>query len=87
MSAPEPAAGRCVAEGHCITCSDEGVPMRVVAPGSGEDLALCQDAEGQVSEVMTALVGAVAAGDALLVHAGTALLRLDPPAPPQGEPT
>jgi hydrogenase maturation factor len=87
MSAPEPSPDRCVAEGHCITCSDEGVPMRVVEAGSGEGLALCRDAEGRVSEVMTGLVGAVAAGDALLVHAGTALLRLDPPAPPQGEPT
>ena len=58
-------------EGHCITCSDEGVPMRVVAvqPGS---VALC---DGEV-EVMTDLVGAVAVGDELLVHAGVALTRV-----------
>jgi hydrogenase maturation factor len=57
---------------HCATCSDEGVPMRVleVMPGG---TALC---EGGV-EVMTDLVGAVESGDTLLVHAGVALQRLD----------
>ena len=64
------------AAGHCITCSDEGVPMRVLDPGS-DGLALCADAEGRKSEVMTALVEDVTAGDTLLVHAGTALLRLE----------
>jgi hydrogenase maturation factor len=58
-------------ESHCITCSDEGVPMRVVEAG-GEGLVLC---EGDV-EVMTALVGDVEPGDELLVHAGVALVRL-----------
>jgi hydrogenase maturation factor len=57
---------------HCATCSDEGVPMRVVEVRPG-GTALC---EGGV-EVMTDLVGAVAAGDTLLVHAGVALQRLD----------
>ena len=57
-------------DGHCVTCADEAVPMRVVE--SGEDgIALC---EGGV-EVMIDLVGAVAPGDELLVHAGTALAR------------
>jgi hydrogenase maturation factor len=75
MSRPPIPGARCAAEGHCITCSDEGVPMRVLEAG-GDGLALCADAEGQRSEVMTGLVGAVAAGDTLLVHAGTALTRL-----------
>ncbi len=57
---------------HCVTCSDEGVPMRVVEAQAGET-ALC---EGDV-EVMTDLVGAVEPGDNLLVHAGVALQRLD----------
>ena len=56
---------------HCITCSDEGVPMRVLAAAE-DGLAIC---EGDV-EVMTALVGAVEPGDELLVHAGVALQRL-----------
>jgi hydrogenase maturation factor len=56
---------------HCITCSDEGVPMRVVA-ADGDGLAVC---EGDV-EVMIALVGDVEPGDELLVHAGVALVKL-----------
>ena len=60
---------------HCITCSDEGVPMRVVEPRD-DGLARCASEDGTTSEVMTDLVGAVAAGDSVLVHAGVALLRL-----------
>jgi hydrogenase maturation factor len=57
---------------HCTTCSDEGVAMRVVEVRP-HGTALC---EGEV-EVLTDLVGEVAAGDELLVHAGVALQRLD----------
>ena len=63
---------------HCVTCSDEGVSMRVAALHGDPDLATCVDAEGARTEVMTALVGDVRVGDRLLVHAGTALLRLEP---------
>jgi hydrogenase maturation factor len=63
-------------EGHCITCSDEGIPMRVVAFDAGRDLALCEDAGGARHTVEVALVGPVAPADVLLVHAGTALTRL-----------
>jgi hydrogenase maturation factor len=58
-------------EHHCITCSDEGVPMRVLE-ARGDGLAVC---EGDV-EVMTELVGDVEPGDELLVHAGVAIQRL-----------
>jgi hydrogenase maturation factor len=58
---------------HCVTCADEGVPMRVVEPGTE---ALCVDPAGEHTVVMTDLVGPVAAGDQLLVHAGVALTRL-----------
>ena len=62
------------ADGHCITCSDEAVRMLVVeADVSG--LARCETPDGERSDVMTDLVGDVAPGDALLVHAGTALAR------------
>ena len=61
----------CDADGHCVTCSDEGVPMRVVEKSSPAT-AVC---EGGV-EVMTELVGDVGEGDELLVHAGVALARL-----------
>ena len=58
-------------DGHCVTCSDEGVPLRVVEVRDGT-LALCDDG----SEVMTDLVQPVAPGDELLVHAGVALAVL-----------
>jgi hydrogenase maturation factor len=60
---------------HCITCSDEGVPMRVVE-ADRDGLARCTTEDGATSEVMTDLVGDVAPGDSVLVHAGVALLRL-----------
>jgi hydrogenase maturation factor len=59
-----------------VTCSDEGVEMRVLAVDAARGLALCEDAGGERSSVEVALVEPVAPGDALLVHAGTALLRL-----------
>ncbi len=65
------------AAGHCITCSDEGTPMRVLGADSATGLALCEGAGGHQSEVMTALIGEVVPGDVLLVHAGTALVRLE----------
>jgi hydrogenase maturation factor len=60
---------------HCITCSDEGVPMLVLA-GGADGLAVCATDDGSQSDVMTDLVGAVEGGDRLLVHAGVALTRL-----------
>lgn len=68
-------APSCDGEHHCVTCADEGVPMRVVAPEE-DGLALCTDGEGQSRTVETTLVGGVAPGDELLVHAGVALVRL-----------
>ena len=65
----------CTADTHCITCSDEGVPMVVVAPAA-EGIARCE-VDGAGHEVMTDLVGPVTAGEKLLVHAGVALARLE----------
>jgi hydrogenase maturation factor len=62
---------------HCVTCSDEGVAMRVVAVDEDRALALCAAPDGARTSVEVALVGAVAPGDALLVHAGTALTRIE----------
>ena len=64
-------------EGHCITCSDEGTPMRVVAVDVRREIALCEDGDGARSSVEIALVAPVAPGDLLLVHAGTALALID----------
>jgi hydrogenase maturation factor len=62
--------------GHCITCGDDGVPMRVLRLDDERGLALCADGEGGHHTVETALVAPVDPGDELLVHAGTALVRL-----------
>lgn len=72
----DPGAGRRPWE-HCVTCSDEGVPMRVESVDEGTALAICVGEDGARVEVQTALVEGVRPGDLLLVHAGTALLRLD----------
>lgn len=61
---------------HCITCGDDGVPMRVLRIDAARGLALCEDGRGEHSAVEIALVDA-APGDTLLVHAGTALVRLE----------
>ena len=61
---------------HCITCGDDGVEMRVVEIDHARALALCEAAGGARESVEIALVDAVAPGDALLVHAGTALAKL-----------
>jgi hydrogenase assembly chaperone HypC/HupF len=62
---------------HCITCGDDGIPMTVVAVDDARGLALCEAAGGARESVEIALVDAVAPGDALLVHAGTALAKLE----------
>ena len=59
--------------GHCITCGDDGVPMRVLQ--IKQDLALCEDANGAHHTVELALVDA-GTGDQVLVHAGVALVTL-----------
>jgi hydrogenase maturation factor len=61
---------------HCITCSDDGTPMTVVDVDVERSLADCEDEAGMRSPVEIALVEPVARGDRLLVHAGTALVRL-----------
>jgi len=62
---------------HCITCGDDGVPMCVLAVDEARGLALCEAGDGAHGSVEIALVAPVAPGDLLLVHAGTALTRLD----------
>jgi hydrogenase maturation factor len=51
--------------------------MRVMRVDARRALALCEDEAGAHSSVETALVDPVAVGDTLLVHAGTALTRLE----------
>ena len=62
-----------VVEG-CITCGDAGTPMRVLE--LDEYVALCADDHGQRHEVAVDLVGQVAPGSRVLVHAGVAIGQL-----------
>jgi hydrogenase maturation factor len=64
----------------CITCGDVAVALTVLRVDEERDLALCVADDGEKETVEVALVGRVAPGDALLVHAGTALQRLEAPA-------
>ena len=70
-------AGACgVGEEGCITCGDVALPLRVLRLDGDRMLALCANEAGQTETVEIALVGAVAPGDELLVHAGTAIAHL-----------
>ena len=60
---------------HCITCSDEGIPMQVERIDDVRGLALCAAEDGTKSTVEIALVS-VEPGDRVLVHAGVALAEL-----------
>jgi hydrogenase assembly chaperone HypC/HupF len=62
---------------HCITCGDDGVPMRVLRVDAERGLALCADEDGDKSTVEIRLVEPVAPGDSVLVHAGVALVTLE----------
>ncbi len=71
----EAQAARCpTGEAHCITCGDEGIPMRVLQR-SGQD-AVCVDAERATHTVALDLVASARPGDELLVHAGIAIANL-----------
>ncbi|OBI47302.1 hydrogenase assembly protein HupF [Mycobacterium kyorinense] len=58
----------------CVTCSDEGRLGEVVA-ASTDGMAAVRTAKG-VESVATTLVDPVAAGELVLVHAGTAISRV-----------
>ncbi|HTX97020.1 MAG TPA: HypC/HybG/HupF family hydrogenase formation chaperone [Mycobacterium sp.] len=62
-------------EGVCVTCSDEGRLGEVVS-ATAHGQASVRTARG-IETVVTTLVDPVAAGDLVLVHAGTAISRLD----------
>ena len=63
------------AEEVCVTCSDEGRIGEVVAP-SADGMAAVRTARG-VESVATALIDPVVAGELVLVHAGTAISRIE----------
>jgi hydrogenase expression/formation protein HypC len=59
---------------RCITCGDEGILMRVIELRDGN--AVCADELRARHRVAVDLVGPVAVGDELLVHAGVAIRHL-----------
>jgi hydrogenase maturation factor len=77
-----PTVDACDVRDGCITCGDIALELTVVRVLQAD--AECRDARGRLEMVAVELVGPVAVGDRLLVHAGVALERL----PEQtGEPT
>jgi hydrogenase maturation factor len=75
------AAQRCPADDvHCITCSDEGIEMMVVA--LTQCGAQCRDPAGIDQRVEIDLVEPVEVGDTLLVHAGVAIATIARPSAP-----
>ena len=55
----------------CITCSDAGIPVRVISI-KGDD-ALCEDAAANQTRIAIELVSPVQAGEILLTHGGVAI--------------
>jgi hydrogenase expression/formation protein HypC len=60
----------------CVTCSDAGIPVRVVSV-DGYD-ALCEDAAGNRTEIAVDLVAPVTKGEVLLTHGGVAIAKVEP---------
>ncbi len=58
----------------CVTCSDAGIPVRVVSV-EGDD-ALCEDAAGSRAWIAVELVMPVQLGEVLLTHGGVAIGRV-----------
>ena len=55
----------------CITCSDAGIPLRVISVD--RDDALCEDAVGNTAQIAVELVAPVQTGEVLLTHGGVAI--------------
>ena len=66
----------CAADGHCVTCSDEALPVTVVRVDQAAGLAIVT-VDGGTAEVDVTLVDAVAPGHVLLVHGGVAIAHLE----------
>jgi hydrogenase maturation factor len=59
-------------DGHCITCADEGITMRVTEVRD-DGAAIGVDSGGASHEIAVDLLDGVIAGDEVLVHAGVAI--------------
>lgn len=72
---PAPPVEACTDE-VCVTCSDEGRLGEVIAPPAGEFAPARVRTEAGEEDVDVTLVGDVALGDRVLIHAGMALTLL-----------
>jgi hydrogenase maturation factor len=61
----------CDPAGHCVTCGDEAIPMRVLESREGN--AVCVDSDGALHHVAVELIGPVIPDQRVLVHAGVAI--------------
>ena len=69
-------AGNCTLDHDgCVTCSDAGIPVRVISL-QGHN-ALCEDAAGNRAEIAVELVEQVELGEVLLTHGGVAIGRVE----------
>lgn len=74
----QPAAGADCGDEVCITCSDEGRVVEVVSVGPrGADDRACVKAAGRLESIDISLIEPPAPGDLLIVHAGSAITRLE----------
>ena len=62
--------------GHCLTCSDEAIAVKVLSVNQEAGLALVLVSD-KTEEVDTSLVEEVAPVDILLVHGGVAIGSLE----------
>jgi hydrogenase maturation factor len=60
------------ASGHCITCSDEAIPVKVLQIDLDTGLAQVEVAN-TIEEVDITLLDTVTPGDIILVHGGVAI--------------
>ena len=61
--------------GHCITCSDEAQPARVLSVDDAAGLALVSVDDATI-EVDISLVETLTSGDCVLIHGGVAIAKV-----------
>jgi hydrogenase maturation factor len=59
-------------EGHCITCSDEALPVKIVSVDHATGLAQIE-VQNTIEEIDVTLVDDISVGDIVLVHGGVAI--------------
>ncbi len=68
---PMPSGACTLHDDGCITCSDAGIPVRVISTDAND--ALCEDAAGTRATMAVELVAPVQLGEVLLTHGGVAI--------------